>query len=120
MNFFQTPFAPTTHLYAVSNPTYPGLVKIGETATPKARLKSLSNPFLEPFTAIYITTPLPFGQQWEKATHATLDAIRVHPKREYFHMTDADALALLKRVELLALAWPSDQPVPKIVPTPPF
>ena len=80
-------------VYVLSNPTTPGLLKIGYTkATPEERAKQLSNA-----TGV----PLPYkvewaykcfnGEQLEGETHKKLSAYRVNNQREFFQISLEEA-----------------------------
>lgn len=87
-------------VYAVSNPSMPGILKIGRTARdPEARLREMNS---------RTETPTPFrieavirtaNAAWtERAVHERLESMRVNARREFFRITPASALATMKAV----------------------
>lgn len=91
---------PTGFIYIAKSDGNPGMLKIGMTTKSIAsRLKQLSNSTtsVHPFVLVEgfaCTDPLAA----EKAIHAELDAYRVHSGREFFAISEADAIAVCKRV----------------------
>jgi hypothetical protein len=87
-------------VYAVSNPSMPGILKIGRTARePDARLREMNG---------RTETPTPFRMEavirsvnapWtERAVHERLAARRVNDRREFFRVTPAEALTTMEAV----------------------
>ena len=85
-------------VYVVTNPAMPGLVKIGQTtqAEAQSRLAQLYGtgvpfPFQLEF-ACRVTNPV----EVERALHLAFAPQRVNPKREFFQIDPAQAIAILK------------------------
>lgn len=87
-------------VYAVSNPSMPGILKIGRTARdPQARLKEMNG---------RTETPTPFAIEavvrssnaaWtERAVHERLQASRLNDRREFFKVTPREALSAMRAV----------------------
>lgn len=91
---------PTGFIYIAKSEGNPGMLKIGMTTKSiAARLKQLSNSTtsVHPFVLVEgfsCTDPL----TTEKAIHAKLDAYRVHSKREFFAVSEADAISACEQV----------------------
>ena len=88
-------------VYLLTNPTMPGLVKIGRTTDLETRLRSLSThsgvpvPF-ECFYACEVT----HSTKVEKALHDAFGDHRINPKREFFRLNPDRAVAILELVAL--------------------
>lgn len=89
-------------VYLLTNPSMPGLVKIGITFNEDVKIRMMQ---------LYSTgVPLPFEcayaakvkdpQKVELAFHTAFSPNRINPKREYFEIEPAQAIALLKLLEL--------------------
>lgn len=87
-------------VYAVSNESMPGILKIGRTSRePEARLREMNS---------RTETPTPFRLEavvrsanaaWtERAIHERLNGVRVNERREFFRLTPASALAAMMAV----------------------
>lgn len=91
---------PTGFVYIAKSEGNPGMLKIGMTRKSiVVRLKQLSNSTtsIHPFVLVKgfpCVNPLAA----EKAIHAELDAYRIHSGREFFAISEADAIAVCKRV----------------------
>lgn len=87
-------------VYVLENPAMPGLVKIGKTSrsTMKERLNELYTTSVPvPFDCVYAAR---VGDQVmvEKAFHEAFGPYRVSPKREFFEIDSAQAIALLRLI----------------------
>lgn len=81
-------------LYVISNPSMPGLVKVGMTSkSPAERMKSLySTSVPTPFEAEYFALcrdPM----KSEAVAHQVLKTWRVNSRREFFRLSPEDAIA---------------------------
>jgi len=84
--------------YVLSNPSMPGMVKIGRTAhddanTRIAQLYTTGVPV--PFT-LEFAARVPNSDEVEKALHIAFAPHRVNPKREFFRIEPEQAIAILK------------------------
>lgn len=88
------------YVYVLSNPSMPGIVKIGKTnRNPNLRLRELSS-------ATGVPTPFKIEgvistnkpDQAEKMIHQILDGRRMNRRREFFHIPPKQAVKLSKRV----------------------
>jgi hypothetical protein len=89
-------------VYAVSNASMPGILKIGRTARePDARLREMNGRTETPtpfrIEAVIRSTNAPWT---ERAVHERLTARRVNDRREFFRVTPAEALATMEAVAL--------------------
>ena len=85
-------------VYVVTNPAMPGLVKIGKTTHAEAEIRlgqlfntSVPFPFKLEF-ACRVTNP----EEVERALHVAFAPDRVNPRREFFEIDAAQAIAILK------------------------
>ena len=88
-------------VYLLTNPTMPGLVKIGRTTDLESRLRSLST---------HTGVPVPFecfyacqvenSTKVEKALHDAFGDHRINPKREFFRLNPDRVVAILELVAL--------------------
>ncbi len=85
-------------VYVLSNPAMPGLIKIGKTQNEDATIR---------MSQLYTTgVPFPFDVEFacrvpnpdevERALHTAFAPQRVNPKREFFKIDAAQAIAILK------------------------
>ena len=86
-----------SYVYVLTNPAMPGLVKIGRTdaADPEERAKQLYTtgvpvPFVVEFAG-HVDDP----QKVEQALQTAFEPHRVNPKREFFRIEPAQAIAIL-------------------------
>ena len=82
------------YLYVISNPSMPGLVKVGMTSKqPEERMKSLySTSVPTPFEAEYFAL-CKDRKKNEDIAHKALKSWRVNSRREFFRLTPEDAVA---------------------------
>jgi T5orf172 domain len=89
---------PLSIVYVLSNPAMPGLVKIGKTYNDNAELR---------LAQLYTTgVPFPFQVEFacrvencdevERALHTAFAPNRINPRREFFQIDAAQAIAILK------------------------
>lgn len=103
-------------VYVLTNPGMPGLVKIGRTyggedaVTRRTQLYTTGVPF--PFTlefACRVANP----EEVEQALHVAFAPSRVNPKREFFKIDPAQAIAILKLLHVedvtTAVQAPADE-----------
>ena len=90
----------TEIIYLLTNPTIPGLVKIGRTNNLEQRLRSLSNHSGLPvaFECFYACT-VEDGIKVERALHEAFGDHRINAKREFFRINPARIQAILKLFE---------------------
>ena len=92
---------PIGHLYVLSNPAMPGILKIGFTDRPQVeeRVEELSRstsvplPFEVEYDQI-VENPL----QYERLLHARLDKYRVSSDKEFFRLDRLEALETINEV----------------------
>lgn len=89
---------PLAIVYVLTNPAMPGLVKIGRTYTNgiEARISQLYTtgvPF--PFQ-VEFACRVPNPEEVESALHLAFGPNRVNPRREFFEIDPAQAIAILK------------------------
>lgn len=98
---FTDPPSPSLQLsivYLLTNPSMPGLVKIGRTAQSDAqiRLDQLYTTGVPvPFELVFACR-VPNSQEVEAALHVAFAPQRVNPKREFFRIEPDQALAILR------------------------
>jgi hypothetical protein len=82
------------YLYVISNPSMPGLVKVGMTSkSPAERMKSLySTSVPTPFEAEYFAL-CKDRLKSEAVAHQALKSWRLNSRREFFRMAPEDAIA---------------------------
>jgi hypothetical protein len=96
-----TPYAPQAPLsvvYVLTNPAMPGMVKIGRTSQDdaKTRIDQLYTTGVPvPFNLEFVCK-VPNSEEVEKALHFAFGPHRVNPKREFFAIEPAQAIAILK------------------------
>ena len=88
-------------VYLLTNPTMPGLVKIGRTTDLETRLRSLSthSGVPVPFECFY-ACEVANSTKVEKALHDAFGDHRINPKREFFRLNPDRAVAILELVAL--------------------
>mgnify|MGYP000070587296 CR=1 FL=1 len=88
-------------VYLLTNPTMPGLVKIGRTTDLETRLRSLSthSGVPVPFECFY-ACEVGNSAKVEKALHDAFGDHRINPKREFFRLNPDRAVAILELVAL--------------------
>ena len=81
-------------LYVISNPSMPGLIKVGMTSkSPAERMKSLySTSVPTPFEAEYFAL-CKDRKKCEALAHKALQSWRVNSRREFFRLSPEDAIA---------------------------
>lgn len=85
-------------VYVLTNPAMPGFVKIGKTLLEDvsmrlAQLYTTGVPF--PFDLVF-ACKVPNADEVEKALHKAFAPYRTNPKREFFNIDPAQAVAILK------------------------
>jgi hypothetical protein len=96
-----TPYPNQTQLsvvYVLTNPAMPGMVKIGRTSQDdaKTRIDQLYTTGVPvPFNLEFVCK-VPNSEEVEKALHFAFGPHRVNPKREFFTIEAAQAIAILK------------------------
>lgn len=90
----------TGWVYAVSNPSMPGILKIGRTARdPQARLKEMNGRTETPTPFVIEAVVRSSNAAWtERAVHERLRARRVNDRREFFKVTPREALSEMRAV----------------------
>jgi len=88
-------------VYILSNPSQPGLLKIGKTVHLKSRLGVLNTSVptkfrLEEFEEFETTELM---DEAEKEVHNRLNSVRFHPRKEFFKCNVQDALDALRTVK---------------------
>lgn len=91
---------PEKMIYILTNPSMPGLVKVGITDNLKERMGTLSS---------YSSTPVLFecfyacevddAKEAEKRIHKAFDANRINPRREFFRINPESIREILKLIE---------------------
>lgn len=94
------PETPQHIVYILTNPSMPGIVKIGRTTNLQSRVIALSSPSSvpEPFQIAYAAY-VEDGPFVERALHATFSMHRM-PGREFFRIPAANAIAALSLAEV--------------------
>ncbi|WP_259404532.1 GIY-YIG nuclease family protein [Hymenobacter sp. HSC-4F20] len=90
--------SPLSVVYVLTNPAMPNLVKIGRTShdDAKTRIDQLYTTGVPvPFTIEYVCK-VPNSAEVEKALHLAFAPHRINPKREFFSIEPAQAIAILK------------------------
>lgn len=81
------------YLYILSNPSMPGLIKIGKTTTsPNQRMSELHSTGVPTAFALELSVEVDDCQASEQAAHSTLSKFRVANNREFFRISVAEAL----------------------------
>lgn len=104
------------YVYCFSNPTMPGLLKIGMTLqTPEKRAKGLfSTGVAEPFV-IEFAKKVINPKEKEKELHVMLKTDRHNKSREYFKTSTEKALKCFNAID--GIEWPVEEEVPiKVLP----
>jgi hypothetical protein len=90
-------------VYILTNPAIPGLIKIGFTTHEdvKVRMAQLySNPGVPlPFECVY-AAKVSSAMKVEKALHTAFGPDRINPRREFFEIEAAQAIAIIKLLEV--------------------
>lgn len=88
-------------LYVASNPSFPGLVKIGWTRNnPLSRLKDLDTTGVpEAFSLEYVAC-LKDAEELERKAHMRLDYCRVRQNREFFNISACDAASKIQAIAI--------------------
>lgn len=88
-------------VYLLTNPTMPGLVKIGRTTDLESRLRDLSrnSGVPVPFECFY-ACEVANSTKVEKALHDAFGDHRINPRREFFRLNPDRAVAILELVAL--------------------
>ena len=95
-------------IYILSNPTMPGIIKIGHTSNLKERVRNLSSPPGVPVPfEVYYACIVEDCKKVEKGVHDGFGDHRVNKKREFFRLNPERVLAILKLVEIKDIT-PSD------------
>lgn len=91
------------YIYVLSNPSMPGIVKIGRTTRdPKTRLRELNSA-----TGVPVPFKLEYAARtyWptesEKYIHQSIGGLRVNAKREFFKLSKAEAIQVCKKATRL-------------------
>ena len=86
------------HVYLLTNPVMPGLIKIGFTTSPdvEIRMKQIYSTGVPlPFECVY-SKRLDNYKEAENALHVAFGSTRVNPKREFFRIDPACVMAILE------------------------
>jgi len=90
-------------VYLLTNPSMPNLIKIGFSSHEdvKVRMGQLySNPGVPlPFECVY-AAKVSNAQKVEKALHIAFGPARINPRREFFEIEAAQAIAIIKLLEI--------------------
>jgi hypothetical protein len=89
-------------VYILTNPAMPNMIKIGMTSQEdvKLRMAQLYNSGVPlPFECVYAAKVSNF-EKVEKALHIAFGPDRVNPKREFFAIDPAQAIAIIKLMEI--------------------
>ena len=89
-------------VYILTNPAIPNMIKIGMTTAEdvKARMAQLYTTGVPlPFECVY-AAKVANHEKVEKALHIAFGPDRVNPKREFFEIEAAQAIAIIKLMEL--------------------
>jgi hypothetical protein len=90
------------YLYCLSNPSLPGMVKIGMTIhSPFQRAKQLSNTSIPTPYHVEFAKFVQYPYAKEQQLHQVLqeEKKRVHKNREHFHLTVDQTIAYFERIE---------------------
>ncbi len=88
-------------IYILSNPTMPGIIKIGHTSNLKERVRNLSSPPGVPVPfEVYYACIVEDCKKVEKGVHDGFGDHRINPKREFFKVNPERVLAILKLVKI--------------------
>jgi hypothetical protein len=84
-------------VYVLTNPTMPGLVKIGfTTSDPAKRIAELYATGVPLPFEVAFACKVPNPSEVEKALHQAFAPDRINPKREFFKIAPEQAIAILK------------------------
>ncbi len=89
-------------VYLLTNPAMPNLIKIGFTANEdvKKRMAQIYNSGVPlPFECVYAAR-VSNHEKVEKALHTAFGPNRLNPRREFFEIDPAQAIAIIKLLEL--------------------
>lgn len=92
------------NIYVMSNPSMPGIVKIGGSVCPESRRDQLSanTAVPTPFVLEYVQS-VDFGRDTEGTAHLVLAGARVSPTREFFRVRKYSGRRSMKLDALEAL-----------------
>ena len=86
-------------VYILSNPSLPGLVKIGQTINLQQRLSQLFNTSVPtPFKCVYAKKVQNY-KEVERKLHKGLNKDRINPNREFFRIPEEDVINFLELIE---------------------
>jgi hypothetical protein len=85
-------------VYVLTNPSMPGLVKIGYTADEDAnrRIGQLYNTSVPVPFKLEFACRVPNAHEVERALHVAFGPLRINPNREFFQIDPEQAIAILK------------------------
>ena len=85
-------------VYVLTNPAMPGMVKIGRTShdDAKTRIDQLYTTGVPVPFELKFVCKVPNSEEVEKALHTAFAPHRINPKREFFEIEAAQAIAILK------------------------
>tara|TARA_B100001146_G_scaffold63776_1_gene56491 strand:- start:364 stop:978 length:615 start_codon:yes stop_codon:yes gene_type:complete len=83
-------------IYVLTNPSMPGLVKIGKTTNLKRRMEDLYNSSVPTQFRCIFATKINDYHEKEKKLHLTFGDNRDNPKREFFRISEDAAIASLE------------------------
>ena len=89
----------TEIVYVLTNPTMPGLIKIGRTTNLEQRVKSLSSDTGVPLPfEVFYACSVRDADEVERALHNAFGDHRINPKREFFEIDPERVYPVLKLV----------------------
>lgn len=89
----------TEIVYVLTNPTMPGLIKIGRTKNLEQRVKALSSDTGVPLPfEVFYACRVSDANQVERALHNAFGDHRINPKREFFELDPERVYPVLKLV----------------------
>lgn len=89
----------TEIVYILTNPTMPGLIKIGRTTNLEQRVKSLSSDTGVPLPfEVFYACSVRDANEVERALHNAFGDHRINPKREFFELDPERVYPVLKLV----------------------
>lgn len=89
----------TEIVYVLTNPTMPGLIKIGRTTNLEQRVKSLSSDTGVPLPfEVFYACSVRDANEVERALHNAFGDHRINPKREFFELDPERVYPVLKLV----------------------
>ena len=87
----------TEIVYVLTNPTMPGLIKIGRTTNLEQRVKSLSSDTGVPLPfEVFYACSVRDANEVERALHNAFGDHRINPKREFFELDPERVYPVLK------------------------